>query len=58
MERWFSTNCCVDVHAYPEAGRFCVVNNTYAPQNTTVYRGDGSSFQLELIPNEIRWYTV
>ena len=58
LERWFSTNCCVDVHAYPEAGRFCVVNNTYAPQNTTVYRGDGSSFQLELIPNEIRWYTV
>ncbi len=58
LERWFSTNCCVDVHAYLEAGRFCVVNNTYAPQNTTVYRGDGSSFQLELIPNEIRWYTV
>ncbi len=58
LERWFSTNCCVDVHAYPEAGRFCVVNNTYEPQSTTVYRGDGSSFQLELIPNEIRWYTV
>ncbi len=58
LERWFSANCCVDVHAYPEAGRYCVVNNTYQPQSTTVWRGDGSGFPLELGPNEIRWYGI
>ena len=58
LDQWFSSNCNVDVHAYPEARRFCVVNNTYEPQSTTVWRGDSSSFFLELGPNEIRWYQV
>ncbi|MCI8869539.1 MAG: 1,3-beta-galactosyl-N-acetylhexosamine phosphorylase [Lawsonibacter sp.] len=56
--RWLSSNCNVDVHAYVKNGKFCVVNNTYEPQSTTVYRGDGSSFPLELGANEIRWYSV
>ena len=34
--RWFSTNCNVEVHAYVQSGKFCAVNNTYAPQSTTV----------------------
>ena len=41
-----------------ENGKFCVVNNTYEPQSTTVYRGDGSSFPLDLAANEIRWYEI
>ena len=55
-EAWDYDN--VDVHAYVKNGRFCVVNNTYEPQSTTVYRGDGSSFSLELASNEIRWYEL
>lgn len=35
-----------------------VVNNTYEPQSTTVYKGGGSSFPLELAPNEIKWYEI
>ena len=58
LEKWFSSNCRVEVHAYVESGRFCVVNNTYEPQSTTVYRGDGSSFPLELAANEILWYEI
>ena len=38
--------------AYVKNGKFCVVNNTYEPQSTTVFRGDGSSFQLDLAANE------
>ena len=34
--RWFSANYNVDVHAYPESGKYCVVNNTYEPQSTVV----------------------
>ncbi len=58
LKLWLSSNYYVDVHAYVQNGRFCVVNNTYAPQSTTVYRGDGSSFSLELEANEIRWYEI
>ena len=56
--RWFSANCNVEVHAYVQSGKFCAVNNTYAPQSTTVYRGDGTSFPLDLTPGEIRWYEI
>ena len=58
LNRWLSSNCNVDVHAYVRNGKFCVVNNTYWPQSTTVYRGDGSSFPLDLAANEIRWYEI
>ena len=56
LHRWFSSNCNVEVHAYVKSGKYCVVNNTYEPQSTTVYRGDGSSFTLDLGANEIKWY--
>jgi 1,3-beta-galactosyl-N-acetylhexosamine phosphorylase len=58
LRTWFSENCNVEVHAYVENGKYCVVNNTYTSQSTTVYRGDGSSFSLDLGPNEIRWYGI
>ena len=54
LNQWFSTNFNVEVHAYVKNGKFCVVNNTYEPQKTTIYRGDGSSFELEMAPNEIK----
>ena len=58
LHKWFSTNYNVEVHAYVKNGKYCVVNNTYEPQSTTVYRGDGSSFELSLDANEIRWYEL
>ena len=58
LTQWFSTNFNVEVHAYVKNGKYCVVNNTYEPQNTTVYRGDGSSFELNLEANEIKWYVI
>jgi len=58
LHRWFSTNCHVEVHAYVKNGKYCVVNNTYEPQTTTVYRGDGSSFELSMEANEIRWFEI
>lgn len=58
LHKWFSSNYNVEVHAYEKNGKYCVVNNTYEPQATTVYRGDGSSFDLELKANEIKWYNI
>ena len=58
LKKWFSTNCNVDVHAYPKNKKYCVVNNTDEPQNTTVFTGDGSNFKLHMEPNQIIWYTI
>ena len=54
---WFSTNFNVEVHAFVANGKYCVVNNTYVPQDTTVYTDTGS-FDLHLEANEIRWYSI
>ena len=58
LHKWFSSNYNVEVHAYVKNGKYCVVNNTYEPQHTTVYTGDGASFELDLEANVIRWYEI
>ena len=58
LHTWFSSNYNVEVHAYVKNGKYCVVNNTYEPQDTTVYTTGGSSFALHLEANEIKWYEI
>ena len=58
LHTWFSSNYNVEVHAYVKNGKYCVVNNTYEPQDTTVYTIGGSSFALHLDANEIKWYEI
>lgn len=58
LHRWYSSNFNAEVHAYPANGKFCVVNNTYEPQETIVYKGNGESFSLTLKENEIVWYQI
>ena len=58
LHKWFSSNFNVEVHAYVKNGKYCVVNNTYEPQSTVVYKGDGSSFALDMAANEIKWYEI
>ncbi len=58
LHKWFSSNFNVEIHAFVANGKYCVVNNTYEPQATVVYKGDGSSFPLELGANEIKWYEI
>ena len=57
LHKWYSSNYNVEVHAFVANGKYCVVNNTYVPQDTVVYT-DGSSFGLHLEANEIRWYSI
>ena len=57
LHKWFSTNYNVEVHAFVANGKYCVVYNTYVPQDTTVYTDTGS-FDLHLEANEIRWYSI
>lgn len=58
LHKWFSANFNIDVHAYVKNGMYCAVNNTYEPQSTVVYQGDGTSFLLDLAANEIKWYEI
>jgi 1,3-beta-galactosyl-N-acetylhexosamine phosphorylase len=58
MKHWYSENYNVDVNVYPSTNSFCVVNNTYEPQTTTIYKGDGSSFEVELAECEIQWFEI
>ena len=57
LNKWFSTNYNVEVHAFVKNGKYCVVNNTYVPQSTTVYTDKGS-FDLDMEANEIKWYEI
>ncbi len=57
LNKWFSTNYNVEVHAFVANGKYCVVNNTYVPQDTVVYT-DSGSFPLHLDANEIKWYSL
>lgn len=58
LEKWYSTNYNVEVNFYPATGKYCIVNNTYEPQETTVYDGKGRAAQLSLKANDILWYTM
>lgn len=58
LHRWFSSNYNVEVHAYPENKKFCVVNNTYEPQETVVYKEGKESFSVNLEANQIIWYEI
>ena len=58
LHTWFSENYCVEVHAYPQNGKYCVVNNTYEPQTTEVHTTDGRHLPLSLAANEIRWFDL
>ena len=55
LHKWFSSNFNVEVHAYVKNGKYCVVNNTYEPQSTVVYKGDGSSFALDMAGDGGDW---
>ena len=57
LNKWFSTNYNVEVHAFVANGKYCVVNNTYVPQDTIVYT-DSGSFELHMDANEIKWYNL
>ena len=56
LHRWFSSNVNVEVHAFVANGKYCVVNNTYEPQSTTVWTDGGEGVRLELAANEIKWF--
>lgn len=55
LNRWFADNPCCEVHAYPEAGKYAVLNNTSLPQTTSVWDGAGNLREYTLGPGAVIW---
>lgn len=56
--KWFAENPNCEVHAYPEAGKYAILNNTSEEQKTAVYDGTGNSREYVLKPGEIVWEKI
>ena len=58
LKKWYSDNYNLDVNVYPSTNSFCVVNNTYEPQKSMIYKGDGSSFEVDVPACGIQWFDM
>lgn len=58
LMKWYADNIYCEVHAYPEAKKFAIVNNSNDKQTTFVYDGDGNSKKVKLEPSEIIWEEI
>ena len=58
MKKWYADNIYCEVHAYPETGKYAVVNNSSRTQVSMVYDGQGNGTGMELKPCEIRWLSM
>ena len=55
---WRCDNPQTECSAYPEAGRYCVVNNTPERQRTRISLPGGGEREFELGPIEDRWESI
>lgn len=58
MKRWYADNVLCEVHAYPETGKYAVVNNSQDPQRTRVYDGQGNASEICLEGSQILWKEI
>lgn len=55
FRRWHTDNLFCEVHAYPETGKYAIVNNSNDTQSTVFYDGNGEATQVTLKPCQILW---
>lgn len=58
FKKWYSENYNVECTAFPEAGKFILLNNSFEAQKTVVYDGTGKKAEIELAPFESRWFDI
>lgn len=58
MKVWYADNLAVEVHAYPDAGKYAIVNNSNETQTTNVYDGAGNGMRITVEPCEIIWKEI
>ena len=52
---WYADNLNCEVNAYPESGKYAILNNSNETQTTNFYDGDGNCESITLEPCEILW---
>lgn len=55
FRRWHTDNLFCEVHAYPDAGKYAIVNNSAQPQSTVFFDGEGNAESIMLEPCQILW---
>ncbi|WP_164217795.1 1,3-beta-galactosyl-N-acetylhexosamine phosphorylase [Virgibacillus sp. YIM 98842] len=58
MKNWYTTNIQTECAAYPEAGMFVIINNSYEQEETSVYKEDGSKVDVTLAPMGYKWMEI
>ncbi|GGJ98159.1 1,3-beta-galactosyl-N-acetylhexosamine phosphorylase [Lentibacillus kapialis] len=58
FNKWHASNIHCEVHAYPEIGKYVVMNNSSSRQETDVYDGSGSVHRMTLEPSEFIWEEI
>lgn len=58
LNKWYADNIDCEVHAYPETGKYAVVNNSCETQQTKVYDGAGNCVEMTLEPSAIYWKEI
>lgn len=52
---WYADNLNCEVSAYPESGKYAILNNSNETQTTKFYDGEGNCETITLEPCEILW---
>lgn len=52
---WYADNLNCEVNAYPESGKYAILNNSNEIQTTKFYDGEGNCETITLEPCEILW---
>lgn len=52
---WYADNLNCEVNAYPESGKYAILNNSNETQTTKFYNGEGNCETITLEPCEILW---
>lgn len=52
---WYADNLNCEVNAYPESGKYAILNNSNESQTTKFYDGEGNCETITLEPCEILW---
>lgn len=58
FRKWYADNLLCEVNAYPESGRYAVINNSGNTQTTKVYDGEGRESEITLQAGEICWRDI
>lgn len=58
MYKWFCENPKMECNAYPEEGKFVIINNDINVQKGNVIKEDGRKIEVELQPMGYKWFDI